>query len=135
MFKVNNKSTRTMSIMSLCFYYKLWTYFTPYSNVSIVDFGHVNVSWDSAPIYKEEKDISSRNVPAQNLSNARESLCSQNVHSPTFLELPNNLLYWFSSIKWIKNLTKTSFLTVKRNNGTIGSLPWFYFWFFSHVFL
>ena len=34
MFKVNNKTTRTMSVTS-----------TPFSSVFIVDFGQVNVSW------------------------------------------------------------------------------------------
>ena len=33
MFKVNNKDTR------------LWTYFTPCSSVSIVNFTHVNADW------------------------------------------------------------------------------------------
>ena len=34
----------------------------------------------------------------------------------TFLTLSHKLLYRFSSMKWIKNLSKTSFVTVKRNN-------------------
>ena len=29
-----------------CFYCKLWTYFTPCSSVSIVNFEHVNADWD-----------------------------------------------------------------------------------------
>ena len=29
-----------------CFYHWLWTYFTPFSSVSIVDFKQVNVSWE-----------------------------------------------------------------------------------------
>ena len=36
MFKVNNKNTRTASLMSFWwFYYQFWTYFTPFSSVSI----------------------------------------------------------------------------------------------------
>ena len=31
-----------------CFYCYLWTYFTPFSSLSIVDFGQVNVSWVSS---------------------------------------------------------------------------------------
>ena len=49
MFKNNNKNTKGTLIMSLlCFYYKLWTYFTPFSSVSIVGFEQVNVSWGTA---------------------------------------------------------------------------------------
>ena len=34
--------------MDLCFYCKLWTYFTPFSSsVSIVDFEQINVSWET----------------------------------------------------------------------------------------
>ena len=29
-----------------CFYFEFWTYFTPFSGVSIVNFEQVNVSWD-----------------------------------------------------------------------------------------
>ena len=28
-----------------CFYCCVWTYFTPFPSVSIVEFEHVNVSW------------------------------------------------------------------------------------------
>ena len=46
MFKVNNKNTRTTSLTSFwCFYCSLWTYFTPFSSVLIVDFEQVNVIW------------------------------------------------------------------------------------------
>ena len=46
MFKVNNKNTRTTSIKSFwCFSCYIWTYFTPFSNVSIVDFEQVNFKW------------------------------------------------------------------------------------------
>ena len=40
--KVNNKTTRTTS---LTYFEHLWTYFTPFSIVSIVDFEQVIVSW------------------------------------------------------------------------------------------
>ena len=47
MFKGNNKNIRTTSMMSFwCFYWKLWTYFTPFSSVSIVEFEQVNVNWE-----------------------------------------------------------------------------------------
>ena len=47
MFKVNTKNTRTRSMTPFewfcCFYILLWTYFTYFSNVSIVEFRQVNV--------------------------------------------------------------------------------------------
>ena len=46
MFKVNNKDTRTTSMTSFwCFYCELWTYSTPCSSVSIVNFEQVNAGW------------------------------------------------------------------------------------------
>ena len=46
-FKVYNKDTRTKPMKSFrCLYCKLWTYFTPFSSVFIVDFEHVFVCWD-----------------------------------------------------------------------------------------
>ena len=59
LFKVNNRNTRTMcEICSKliikakeqcqsfrCFYYQLWTYFTPCSSVCIVSFEHVIAGW------------------------------------------------------------------------------------------
>ena len=42
MFKVNNKNTRTTSLASFWrFYCLLWTYFTPFTSVSINDFEQV----------------------------------------------------------------------------------------------
>ena len=47
-FKVNNKNPRTSSLpLFLCFCCELWTYFTPFSSASIVDFQQVNISWYS----------------------------------------------------------------------------------------
>ena len=46
MFKVNYKDTRSTSMTSFwCLYRQLWTYFTLSSNVSIVNFEHVNTDW------------------------------------------------------------------------------------------
>ena len=46
MLEVNHKNTRTTSLTSFwCFYCKLWTYFIPFSSVSIVNFEQINVSW------------------------------------------------------------------------------------------
>ena len=46
MFKVYNKNIRTTSMTSFCcFYYYLYTHFTPFSSVSFVDFESVNDSW------------------------------------------------------------------------------------------
>ena len=46
MFRVNNKDTRTTPLASFwCLYCLLWTYFTPCSNVSIVNFEYVITSW------------------------------------------------------------------------------------------
>ena len=42
MFQVNNKDTRTKSMMSMN-----TTYFTPFSSVFIADFEQVNVCWMS----------------------------------------------------------------------------------------
>ena len=54
MLEAINKNTRTMSITSFwCFYCKLWTYFVPFSNVSIVDFEEVNVSWVSSVLVSQ----------------------------------------------------------------------------------
>ena len=66
-FKVNNRNTRTrceiyskLTIKTpktsfCCFYSKLWTYSTPFSSVSIVDFEQVNVSWDNYSVVKFSK--------------------------------------------------------------------------------
>ena len=46
MFMCNKKDTRTTPIASFwCLYCYLWTYFTPWSTVSIVNFEQVNASW------------------------------------------------------------------------------------------
>ena len=46
MFKVNNKDTRTTPLTSFwCLYCQFWTYFTPCSCVSIVNFEQVNAKW------------------------------------------------------------------------------------------
>ena len=48
MFKVSNKDNRTTPMASFwCLYCQLWTYFTPCSSVSIVNFEHVNIEWVS----------------------------------------------------------------------------------------
>ena len=44
MFKVNNKDTRTTTSF-WCFDYKLWTYFTPCSGVSILNFEQAYADW------------------------------------------------------------------------------------------
>ena len=45
MFKVNNKDSRTTSMISCwCLYYN-WTYFTTFSNISVVNFEKGNVCW------------------------------------------------------------------------------------------
>ena len=41
--EVNNRSTREKS--EICFCYQLWTYFTHFSSVPIVDFVQENVRW------------------------------------------------------------------------------------------
>ena len=52
MFKVNNKKIRTTSdvfdTVDVLKYF--WTYFTPFSTVSVVDFEQVNISCD-VPLY------------------------------------------------------------------------------------
>ena len=49
MFKVNNKDSRTKPIASFrCLYCLLWSYFTPCSTVSIVNFEHVIADWTNS---------------------------------------------------------------------------------------
>ena len=51
MFKIDNENTRTTSMMSFwCFHYKLWTYLTPFSTVSIVVF-----DFDASWVWFEDK--------------------------------------------------------------------------------
>ena len=51
MFKINNIDTRTTSAMSFwCLYHQLWTYCTPISSVSIVDFKQVIVCFGTSNI-------------------------------------------------------------------------------------
>ena len=51
MFKIDNKNTRTTSMMSFwCFHYKLWTYLTPFSTVSIAVF-----DFDASWVWFEDK--------------------------------------------------------------------------------
>ena len=57
-FKVNSRSTRTTPLASFwCFQCELWTYFTPFSGVSIVDFEQVNVRWVECPTKVEHRTI------------------------------------------------------------------------------
>ena len=49
-FKSDNKNNRTTPFW--CFYCYLWTYFTPFSSNSTVDFEQVNVSWVGSIRYK-----------------------------------------------------------------------------------
>ena len=59
--KVNNKDTRTTPMPSFwCLYCKLSTYFTPCSNVSIVNFEQVNADWERFKIitsYDKTHDV------------------------------------------------------------------------------
>ena len=48
MFNVNNKDTRTTPFST----YFIWTYFTPFSSVSIVNFEQANTSWDCKHLYR-----------------------------------------------------------------------------------
>ena len=52
MLKVNNKDTRTTSIMPVLFLLTL-TYFRPFSSVSIVDFQQVNVIYSLSTAFHE----------------------------------------------------------------------------------
>ena len=46
MFEVNNKDTRTTSMMLFwCFYCQLLTYFTSFPKIFIVNFELINVCW------------------------------------------------------------------------------------------
>ena len=51
-FKVNNKDTRTTPLASFwCLYSKLWTYFTPFSMVSIASFELVNADLENSKCF------------------------------------------------------------------------------------
>ena len=45
MFQVNKKDTRMTSVMWFWFFIVNFKHFTPFSNISIVYFEQVNVSW------------------------------------------------------------------------------------------
>ena len=52
MFKDYNKDTRTISMTSFwCLYCWLWTYFTSFSSVSIIDLERVNVCWSNNAVF------------------------------------------------------------------------------------
>ena len=53
MFKVNSKDSRTMPLASFWYLHcSLWTYFTPCSSVSIVNFKHVIAGWDAVTAFR-----------------------------------------------------------------------------------
>ena len=64
-FKVNNKDTRTTSVMLFYLYCFLWTYFTFFSSVSIVDFELVNICWEwnkNMFIWRKYKSVSLKHL-------------------------------------------------------------------------
>ena len=65
MFKANNKDIVTTSLLRTsfwCLYYQLWTYFTTFSNVSIVDFEQVNASWEVIMILRSQSTLKNQNL-------------------------------------------------------------------------
>ena len=87
MFIIINRNSRTTSLTSFrCFYCWLWTYFTPFSSVSIINFEQVNVSW----IYCDVKFII--NI---NLKHFRKhfALHIQKAYSVKFLNNHGNI-FW-----------------------------------------
>ena len=61
MFKVNNRNTRTRC--EICSKLTIKTperrYFTPYSSVSIVNFGQINAGWEDVNGFKSAGPVSS----------------------------------------------------------------------------
>ena len=72
-----------------CFYCQLWTYFTPFSNVSIVDFEQGNGSWVTSIISgycKSDKKVSLTIVGKfYNQANLSELT---NIYSPKIIRNP-----------------------------------------------
>ena len=59
MFKVNNKDTRTTPLAAFwCLSCQIWTYFTPCSSVSIVNFEQANAGWVGITTIKNAPDHS-----------------------------------------------------------------------------
>ena len=75
MFKDNKKHTRTMPL-AWCFYYYLWTYFTPCFIGFFVNFEQVNAGW-----------VNSLNRTGQRQKSNRVSKCHI---SACFLNMPSN---------------------------------------------
>ena len=64
-FKVNNKDARTTPMAFLrCLYCLLWTYFTPCSSVSIVNFQHI-ITWAIARSANGELQAVTQYMPLQ----------------------------------------------------------------------
>ena len=71
MFKVKNKDTRTTSMVSFwCLYCSLWTYFTPRSSVSTVNFEQVNAEW-ILPVFLLQSINYRSSAPAERFSSKK----------------------------------------------------------------
>ena len=72
LLKVNNRNTRTRCEICLKWTY-FWTYFTPFSSVSIVNFEHVIVGWvlflEKARTKKEASCICNDYIELKNRKN------------------------------------------------------------------
>ena len=88
LFKANRRNTR--KICEICsrvtiktperrqwrFYWKLWTYFSPLSSVSIVDFEDVNICWEGNVVFLKHIEIGLRYIFL--------TICADSDKNPTF---------------------------------------------------
>ena len=113
MINANNKSTRTTSMTSFCcFYCQLWTYFTPFSSVFIIDFEQVNVSWEHGKV-----DIIHRLTKYYSIGNLKQSeeiylwqILFQHQHSYESRSLSKGLSSWI-----IQNLGNAKLFHFEQN--------------------
>ena len=94
MFKVNNKHTRTMPMVSFWCLYYLWTYVTPCSTVSIVNFEQVIAGWLSKIKFHTDFHTSKFQYVLQKVGRGNHDSNSQRM----FWVSLNNL--WDQVVKW-----------------------------------
>ena len=78
MFKVSNKDTTTTPMASFWYLYCwLWTYFIPFSSVSIVNFEQVNAGWESVQVTVCGKALTGKNTENDNSLQTRNTKYSE----------------------------------------------------------
>ena len=119
MFKVNNKDTRTTPLASFwCICCLLWTYFTPCSSVSIVNFECVNADWDVWKIYQIIPPINST-FPQLNPLSANPTKWSNKHNSSAVADELFECVWPFCGValkRLMVNLQQTEVDASKRND-------------------